>query len=158
MIYAQPRISPRKWDVQNSLGFWDTNGSPNLGQKTRPSDSKKKKKRNCQIVDYTIPADHSIKLKESEKYIDLARELNKTMEHEGDDFTNCNWRARYSQQRIGSGTGGLRNKRTSGDHPNYCIIEIGQNTEKSPGDLRRLTVIQAPLKDNQLKLVWKTLE
>ena len=24
--------------------------------------------------------------------------------------------------------------RTSGDHPNYSIVEIGQNTEKSPGD------------------------
>ena len=28
----------------------------------------------------------------------------------------------------------------SGDHPNYSIIENGQNTEKSPGDLRRLAV------------------
>ena len=27
---------------------------------------------------------------------------------------------------------------TSGNHPNYCIIEIGQNTEKSPGDLKTL--------------------
>ena len=26
----------------------------------------------------------------------------------------------------------------SGDHPTYSIVEIGQNTEKSPGDLRRL--------------------
>ena len=30
--------------------------------------------------------------------------------------------------------------RTRGDHPNYDTIEIGQNTEKSPGDLRRLVV------------------
>ena len=30
--------------------------------------------------------------------------------------------------------------RTSGDHPNYHIIENGQKTEKSPGDLRRLTI------------------
>ena len=28
---------------------------------------------------------------------------------------------------------GLGNKRTSGDYPNYRFIEIGQNTEKSPG-------------------------
>ena len=33
-----------------------------------------------------------------------------------------------------------RRRRTSGDHPNNYIIEIGQNTEKSPGDLRRLAV------------------
>ena len=39
-----------------------------------------KKKRTCKIVDFTIPADHRIKLKESEKkdkYLDLARELKK---------------------------------------------------------------------------------
>ena len=28
------------------------------------------------------------------------------------------------------------------------IIEIDQNTEKSPGDLRRLAVTQTPVKDN----------
>ena len=39
---------------------------------------------------------------------------------------------------LGTRTGGLGNKRMSGDHPNYSIIEIGQNTEKSPRDLRRL--------------------
>ena len=39
-----------------------------------------KKKRICKIVDFTIPADHRINLKESEKkdkYLDLARELKK---------------------------------------------------------------------------------
>ena len=38
-------------------------------------------------------------------------------------------------------------KRTSRDHPNYSIIKIGQISEKSPGDLRRHTVIQTPVKD-----------
>ena len=40
----------------------------------------KKKKRICKIVDFAVPADHRIKLKESEKkdkYLDLARELKK---------------------------------------------------------------------------------
>ena len=41
----------------------------------------------------------------------------------------------------------------SGDHPNYSLIENGQNTEKSPGDLRRLTVTQTLGKDNLLKLM-----
>ena len=39
-----------------------------------------KKKRTCKIVDFAVPADHRIKLKESEKkdkYLDLARELKK---------------------------------------------------------------------------------
>ena len=50
-------------------------------------------------VDYTVRADHRIKQKESErrdKYLHLARELKKTMEHESDDDTNCNCCARYS--------------------------------------------------------------
>ena len=36
------------------------------------------------------------------------------------------------------GTGGLGSRRTSGNHPNYNIIDNGQKTEKSPGDLRTL--------------------
>ena len=46
------------------------------------------------IVDFAVPADHRIKLKECEKknkYFDLARELNKTIEHVGDNYTNCDW-------------------------------------------------------------------
>ena len=52
----------------------------------------KKKKRICRIVHFAVPADHRIKLKECEKknkYLDLARELKKTMEHEGDNYTSC---------------------------------------------------------------------
>ena len=30
------------------------------------------------------------------------------------------------------GLRGLGNERKSGDHPNYSITEIGQNTEESP--------------------------
>ena len=44
---------------------------------------------------------------------------------------------------------GLGNNGTNGDYPNYRIIEIGQNTEKSPGDLKRLAVTQTPVKDHQ---------
>ena len=42
---------------------------------------------------------------------------------------------------------------TSGDHPNYCIIAIGQNTEKSPEDLRRVAVTQIPVKCHQIMLM-----
>ena len=87
-----------------------------------------KKTRTCRIVDFAVPTDRRIKLKEIEKknkYLDLARELKKTMKHESDGDTNCNWRARYTHQRIGTGTGGVGNEKTSGDHPNYNIVEIG---------------------------------
>ena len=56
-------------------------------------------------------------------------------------------------QKIGKGTGRLRNKRTGGDHPDYCIIEIGLNTEESTGNFRRLAVIQTHVKNHQLTLV-----
>ena len=58
------------------------------------------------------------------------------MEHERDGDTNCNRCALYSHQRIGTGTGGIGNNRTNGDHPNYSIVEIGQNT----GNLRRFAI------------------
>ena len=89
--------------------------------------------------------------------LDLASELKKTMELESVVDTNCNWCAWYSHQRTSTGTGGLGNKRTSGDNPNYSIVEISQNTEKSPGDLNRLAVTQTSV-ENQLILVWKTLK
>ena len=50
--------------------------------------------RTCKIVHFVVPADQRIKLKECEKknkYLDLGRELKKTMEHAGDNYTNCNW-------------------------------------------------------------------
>ena len=56
------------------------------------------------------------------------------------------------------GPKGLGSWRTSGDRPNDSIIEDGQNTEKSPGDLRRLAVTQTPVKKHQLTLVSKTLK
>ena len=52
-----------------------------------------KKKRTCKIVDFAVPADHRIKQKEYEKkdkYLDLARELKKTVEYAGDNYTNFN--------------------------------------------------------------------
>ena len=46
-----------------------------------------------------------------------------------------------------------RKKRTSRDHPNHSIVKIGQNTKKSPGDLRKLVVTQTPMENHLLKLV-----
>ena len=42
------------------------------------------------------------------------------------------------------------------DHPDNSIVKIGLNTEKSPGDLRRLAVTWTPFKDQQLALMWET--
>ena len=116
---------------------------------------KKEKKKTSRIVGFALPAYHSVKLKEHEKrykYLDLAKELNKL------------WNMKETVipiviSALDTVTKGLikrleepGNKRTRGDHPNYSIIENGQNTEKSPGDLWRLAVTQTPVKDYQLRL------
>ena len=70
-----------------------------------------------------------------DKHLNFARQLKKTMDHEGD--------ARNNPQRR------LENKRTSGDHQDYNIVNTGQNTEKSPGDLERLVITQNPVENHQ---------
>ena len=99
--------------------------------------NKKKKKEklpNC-IVDFVVTSDHRVKLKESEKrgkYLEFTRKKLPIMEPEGNWDINCNlW---DDSQRIGTRTGRRKNKRKSGEHSDYSIIKISQNTEKSPGD------------------------
>ena len=137
------------------MGLWHTHGSPNLGQKTRPNNNQQKEEnlQNCRLC---CPADHRIKLKECEnkdKYHDLARELKKL------------WNMQVTIipviiSALGTVTKGLLKRLEDlkvGDHPNYYIIENGQNTEKSLGDLRGLAVTQTPVKNHQLTLMWTTL-
>ena len=54
---------------------------------------------------------------------------------------------------FGKGTRGLKIQRTSRDYPDYSLYKIGQNTEKSPGNLMTLAVTHTLVKDNQLTLV-----
>ena len=92
-------------------------------------------------MDFAFPADHRLKLKEREKrdkYLDFARELKKLWSMKMTVIPIVI--SRYNPQKIGIGTGGFGNKRTSEDYPDYSIIKIGQDTEKSPGDVRRLAV------------------
>ena len=52
------------------------------------------RKKICQIMDFAVPEDHQLKIKESEKIdkcLDLARELKKAMEHDSDGDTICGW-------------------------------------------------------------------
>ena len=120
------------------------NNNNNLGQTTRTSGSSQQKKRTCRKMDFFAPpAEDRVKFKESEKRVkslDLARKLKKNTEHEADDGTNCNRYTWKNYQKIEKWTRRFGNKRTRGDHPDYSIIKIGQNTEKSPGDLKRLAV------------------
>ena len=141
VVYAQLRIRLSEWDAQTSLGFWDTNGSPNLGKTTRSYDSQhkriqKRKKRTNRIVDFAVPLEHSIKLKEHrkrDKYRDLTRELK--------NYWTMIPVMVGALRTIFKGSRRFRNQRPSSrDHPDYSIIKIGQNTEESLGDLRKLAV------------------
>ena len=52
-------------------------------------------------------------------------------------------------KRLVQGFEDLGIKRMSGDHPNYySIIGMGQNSEKSHGDLKRFAVTQTLVKDH----------
>ena len=79
MVKAQHSICPGKWDAQTPMGFWDAD---QLISARRPYlVIINKRWRNCKIVGFAVPADHRVKLKEREKYINLARELKK-LEHD----------------------------------------------------------------------------
>ena len=75
-----------------------------------------------------------------------------SVEHESDSDSNCNWCTRYNHQGIGTGTGEFGNKRTSGDQPNYSIVMIDQNTEKSRGDLKILALTETLVRNHRLTL------
>ena len=76
------------------------------------------------------------------QHIDLARKLKKTMEHEGDNYTNSETKILLK---------GLEDL-VVGGRVETIIIGNSQKTEKSPGDLRELAVTQAPF-DHQQKLM-----
>ena len=138
------------------MGFWHTNGSPNLGLTTRPysNQQQQQKKRTCKIVDFAVPADHRIKLKESEKkdkYLDLAREWKKKQQL-------WNMKVTIIPIVIGAfGTvtkgllTGLEDLKFGGlveTIQTNSIVSIGQNTSKSLGESRRLAVTQTREKDH----------
>ena len=68
------------------------------------------------------------------------------MEHHDDGDANFNRCTQNNPQMLVKGTRRLGNKRKSGDHLDYMITKTGQNTEKSPGELKRHTVTQTPVK------------
>ena len=78
----------------------------------------------------------TVKLKESEKsnkYQDLAKEQEKTMEYEDYSDTNQIWNP-------GKETRKFRNSGKDCDHPDYSTAEINWNTRESNRRVRRLAV------------------
>ena len=157
MVYAQSSICLGEWDSLTPPEFWDTNGSRNLGQTTKPYNNqkkkKKKKKRTSRIADVAVPADLSIKLKESEKkekYLDLWKDWIKTVEHESDGYTNCIGSYGAITQRIETGTGRLGNKGKGG----------GPSKLQPCWDWQEYWEGSCTLKENMLpfKLQWENID
>ena len=103
-------------------------------------------------MDIAVPADNRMKLKECEKkdkYLDLARELEQL------------WNKKVIIIPIVSGALGTVTKLLKGQEDSEIrgqvetihIIENGQNTKKSPGELRRLPATQTPVKNHKLMLM-----
>ena len=119
-------------------------------------------KRTWWIVDVALPANHSVNQKEREKgdeFLELARKLKKVWNMKVTVISiviGALGRVSHPWMTVPStGTRGLENKGKIGDHPNYSIIKIAQNTEKNPGDFMRLDVTQIPLRNHRLNLLLK---
>ena len=153
MVYAQTNRCHGVWHTQTPMGLWHTKGSPNLGQTTRPNNNQQqqqKKKRIRKIVNFAVPDDHKIKLKESEKkdkYLDLARELKKL------------WNMKLTIIPIVTGSFGTVSKGLL-----KGLEELADEWRPSKlqycwerlGDFKRLAVTQTLVENHQLTLVGKT--
>ena len=123
--------------------LWDFNIQTDHLISARRSDliiiNKKENLQNCELCCPGSPQEKLTESEKTDKYFDLARKFKKL------------WKMKVTVIPIIIGVLGTVSKvlikrmddlemRTRGDHPNYCVTEIGQNTKKSPGDLRRLAV------------------
>ena len=103
-------------------------------------------------MNFVILEDYKVKIKEikkTDKYFDLARELRKLWSRGVMVILIVTSMFRKRAGRVGD-------QRMNSDHQDCSIVKINQNTEKSPGDLRRLAVTRTSLKDHQLTLTGKT--
>ena len=124
MVYAQHSSCLGEWHTQTPMDF-DIQTDHLLLVRRPDLIVINKKKRTCKIVDFAIPADHRIKLKESEKknkYLDLAREMKKLWNLKVTIIPIVIGALVTITKRIIKGTGGLWSWRTSGDHLNYDIV------------------------------------
>ena len=149
MVYAQSRIRPRKWGAKNFLGFWGTNEKPNLGRTTRSSENLPDGGLCCS----SWPQRKTERNWKRDQYPDRVRELKKL------------WNMRVMMISIlmcvlATVTKGLvpelKDLEIRGQVE--ISVEISQNSDRHPGDLRRRTVTQTSVENNQLTMVCKTLK
>ena len=117
--------------------------------------NRKKNLPSCAFDCSARPLSENKRKRKDKQILEFYQRAVKAEEHEGDSDTNCHWCTWNSRQKLGKKTGKIENKKNR-YNPNDSDVMIGLNTQKSPGDWSKLTVIQTPVKDDQLKLVWKT--
>ena len=107
--------------------------------------------RTYRALDFDVPADHEVKIKEIEKTdksVYIARKMKRL------------WNIRVTEiaivigpRRLGKmGLKGWKSKGKRG-HANENIVKIGYYSKKCLEDLRRVAITKTPVKDNQLLLV-----
>ena len=100
---------------------------------------KKKKEYLPNIVFFHSGAPQGKSIEEIKKYLDLARELRKIWNMRGivkPVVIGMLWTVFKNWERSLR----VRNQKMNRDNPNYSFVEISENSEKSPGDLRKLVV------------------
>ena len=108
-------------------------------------------------MDFVVPVDHRVKIKENgkkDKYLNLARVLRKLWNIRGMVIPIVV--GMFGTVSKGFEMGELLIRIWTKMNPDYNIVKIGQNIEKSPRYLKRLADSQTPMKDHQLTLAWKT--
>ena len=97
-------------------------------------------------MDFVVLADQSKdqRKRKERQILRPSERTEKAMEHQNDGDTNCNRCTWKDPKKLGK----VEKQRTKRDYPNYSIVKISQNTEKSPGDLRRAAASRTPDEDH----------
>ena len=107
-------------------------------------------------MDFAVPGDHWLNLKEIEKkdkYQDLTRELKKPWNMKVTVIPIIIGALGTVTKRLIQGLEDLEIRGRVKTTQNNSIVEIGQNTEESPKDLRIVAVTQTPVRNHSLTLV-----
>ena len=148
------------WDFETQMDYQIPARTPDLVIISKKKRKKKKKKRENQpkskLCHSSRPQCENQRKRKERQVLRPCQRTKKVIEHESDGDTNCNWYTRNDSYRLGKEAERFRTQKTSGDHPNYHIIKIGRNTEKSPRKLRGPAVTQTQAENHLLALVCKT--
>ena len=157
MVYVQPRICPGEWDTQTPMGFWDINGSPNLGQTTRPYNNQQQQKENLQNCGLCCPG---------WPLSDIERKRKETGTCQGIEKTPWNMKVRVIPIVIGVLSTAIEwLVKELNEQKIIGLVESIQTRSvlRSARILRRvletwgdLLLLKISVRDHQLTLIWET--